>query len=280
MPHDDGKQPIGTPQTQAFDPDQTRAAIGLLSEVAASDGDARDRKTVLMDRVAEHIDADRWIWLVSRYRGDGSMMAVSLLQKGHTERDIALFMESATDPAAPVLEHGPMVELSRDGRHFTRRRHELVPDEQWYDAPSYKLYRKPMGLNEFLYSIRPLPGEMISGVGFHRKDGRPAFTEEHSRFVHLIFSATDALHTMDMPDTDGSDVMDLPPRVRTTFGLLIEGFSRKQIAEHLGVSPNTVAEYSSRVYKHFRVRGQRELMVRFRSADARQRTPRTTENHA
>lgn len=280
MPNDDGQRPTGSPTADALDPEQTRAVIALLSEVVACDGDGRDRKTVLMDKVAAMIDADRWIWLISRYRDDGSMMAVSFLQKGHSERDVALIMESAADPSAPIPEHGPMIELSREGEHFTRRRHELVPDERWYNAPSYRLYRRPMGLNEFLYSVRPLPGDMISGVGFHRNDGRPAFTEHDSLLVHIIFSATDALHTMDMPDTSGSDVMDLPPRVRTTFGLLIEGFSRKKIAEHLGVSPNTVAEYSSRVYKHFRVRGQRELMVRFRNGDGRHRAPQAAESGA
>jgi DNA-binding NarL/FixJ family response regulator len=57
------------------------------------------------------------------------------------------------------------------------------------------------------------------------------------------------------------------PRVRTTFGLLIEGLPRKRIAQYLGVSPKTVAEYASRVYRHFGVAAQRELMLRFRNGD-------------
>lgn len=230
--------------------------------------DGRIRKQMLVDRVAELVDADRWIWLVSRYSQTGEeMMAVSLLHRGYNDRDLALFMESATDPTAPVPEHPRLAELCRQGNHFTRRRHELVDDDAWYASRHYARYREALGLNEFLYTIRPMPGALLSGVGFHRKLGRPAFTEADARVVHALFSAADALHLMDLHEAGDRDVLDLPPRVRTTFGLLIEGFPRKKIAQHLGVSPNTVAEYASRVYRHFGVAGQRELMLRFRGAD-------------
>lgn len=250
-------------------PDLFRQVAAILGEVTATPGEPHERKAALMHQVAERIGADRWIWLVTRFTDDGVMMSLSFMQHGHSEREVALLMESAAETNPPLIEHKPMIELLRQQTHITRRRHELVPDEAWYESTSYRLYRKPMGLNEFVYSLRKLPNSLFSGVGFHRNDGRAAFTEDQAALVHALFASADALHTMDLPDTNGADIMDLPPRVRTTFGLLLEGFSRKQIAEHLGVSPNTVAEYSSRVYKHFRVRGQRELMGRFRNGDMR-----------
>lgn len=245
--------------------------VRALSEAAALDGDPRSRKQALADRVATLVEADRWIWLVSRYRDtDAQMMCVSILHRGYSERDLALFMESASDPTAPVLDHPQIAALCREGRHFTRRRHELVPnDGEWRTSRHYQLYRQPMGLDEYLYTIRPLPNGLLSGVGFHRNNGKPAFDDRQALLVHTLFSAVDALHTMDLPDQRLSDVLDLPPRVRTTFGLLIEGYPRKRIARHLGVSPNTVAEYASRVYRHFGVKGQRELMLRFRAGDVR-----------
>lgn len=256
-------------ETGSWRPEVLRQVVAILGEVTATAGEPHERKAALMHQVAQRISADRWIWLVARFMDDGVMMSISFMQHGHSEREVALFMESAAETNSPLIEHMPMVELLRQQTHITRRRHELVPDEAWFESNSYKLYRKPMGLNEFVYSLRKLPDSLFSGVGFHRNDGRAAFTEDQAALVHALFSSADALHTMDLPDTNGADIMDLPPRVRTTFGLLLEGFSRKQIAEHLGVSPNTVAEYSSRVYKHFRVRGQRELMGRFRNGDMR-----------
>jgi DNA-binding CsgD family transcriptional regulator len=264
--------PPSNPDT--LTPDEVRRIVGVLSEVAAHPGDGRERKCLLMDRVGGLLGADRWIWLVSRYDAPGeNMMGVSFLHRGYSEREIALFMESAADPAAPIPEHPRLAALCRDGKHFTRRRHELVDDDEWYACEHYRRYRKPLGLNEFLYSIRPLDGDMLSGVGFHRLAGRPAFSDRDSLMAHVLFAAAEALHTMDLPDCGDADILKLPPRVRTTFGLLIEGLPRKRIAEHLGVSPNTIAEYSSRVYKHFGVGGQRELMLRFRNADGQHRAP-------
>ncbi len=254
--------------------------VGALSEAAALDGDPRSRKQALADRVATLVDADRWIWLVSRYRDtDAQMMCVSILHRGYDERDLALFMESASDPTAPVLDHPQIAALCREGQHFTRRRHELVPDGEWRTSRHYQLYRQPMGLDEYLYTIRPMPNGLLSGVGFHRNNGKPAFDDRQALLAHTVFSAADALHTMDLPDQRLSDVLELPPRVRTTFGLLIEGYPRKRIARHLGVSPNTVAEYASRVYRHFGVKGQRELMLRFRTSDTRTTIPDSNGNN-
>lgn len=251
---------------------EVRDVIRILADTAGMNTDGRARKQALADRVADLIEADRWIWLVSRYSPSGEdMMAISLLHRGYDDRDLALFMASATDPEAPVPEHPRIAALCRDGAHFTRRRHELVDDDGWYGSLHHERYRKPMGLNEYLYTIRPMSNALLSGLGFHRKQGRPAFTERHSLLVHVLFSAADTLHLMDLPDANFSNVLDLPPRVRTTFGLLIEGFPRKKIAQHLGVSPNTVAEYASRVYRHFGVAGQRELMLRFRNGDGHHR---------
>lgn len=274
------------PEQAALSSSDIHLIVRALSDTAATEGDARSRKRALADQVADLLEADRWIWLVSRCRDtDAQMMCVSILHRGYDERDLALFMESASDPTAPVLDHPQIAALCREGHHFTRRRHELVPDAEWRTSRHYQLYRQPMGLDEYLYSIRPMSNGLLSGVGFHRNIGRTAFNDRQALLAHTIFSATDALHLMDLPDQRLSDVLDLPPRVRTTFGLLLEGYPRKRIARHLGVSPNTVAEYASRVYRHFGVAGQRELMLRFRNADqnhiaAHQRTqpPDRAEN--
>jgi DNA-binding CsgD family transcriptional regulator len=266
------------PEEMSLSSSDIHLVVRTLSEAAALDGDARVRKYALADRVAQVVEADRWLWLVSRYReSDDQMMYVSLLHRGYDERDLAMFLESVANTSAPVLDHPQIVALCRKGHHFTRRRHELIPDAEWRTSRHYHVYRQPMGLDEYLYSIRPMSEGLLSGIGFHRNMGRPAFDDRHALLAHTIFSAADALHLMDLPDQRLSDVLDLPPRVRTTFGLLVEGLPRKKIARHLGVSPNTVAEYASRVYRHFGVAGQRELMLLFRNGDTRTATRATLE---
>ncbi len=52
----------------------------------------------------------------------------------------------------------------------------------------------------------------------------------------------------------------LPPRLLSTWALLVEGCSRKDIADALGLSVNTVSSYVKEIYRAERVSSQPELM--------------------
>ncbi len=75
------------------------------------------------------------------------------------------------------------------------------------------------------------------------------------------------LHEQGWPDDRGTTVPQLSPRQRITLNLLLEGQSRKEIADQLGISINTVAGYVKDVYKHFHVQSHAELMGRFLHGD-------------
>ncbi len=49
--------------------------------------------------------------------------------------------------------------------------------------------------------------------------------------------------------------------------LLLQGYTRARIAEHLGLSPATVNGYVKEVFRHLGVHSQPELIARFRSGD-------------
>ncbi len=243
-----------------------------LSQVAACPEDGTGKKRLLMSHVAKMVDADRWVWSVCQYNDLNEVMSLSFLHGGFSEKDIASIMQGSQDPAAASPEHAPIVsELMSRSSHFTRRRDELVPDVSWTNSPHVTQYRRRMGIDECLWSIRPLDDRHFAAMGFHRLVGRPAFSAIDSLLVHVVFSSP-AIHTLDVAEPrKASDVLSLPPRLRTTLGLLLEGYGRLQIAEHLEISPNTVAEYMSGIYRHFQVKGQRDLMRMFRSGDGNHR---------
>ncbi|MBX3365283.1 MAG: hypothetical protein KF866_11020 [Phycisphaeraceae bacterium] len=245
-----------------------RAIVDALSLVAACAGDGAAKKRLLMERIADHIGADRWVWSVCRYNDRADVMPVSFLHSGFSDADLANIMEGSQDPRAPSPEHAPIVaELQKTASHFTRRRDELLADDAWDSSPHIQRYRRALGINECLWSIRPLDQHHFSAMGFHRLIGRPAFDPWASLVVHITFGSA-AMHTLDMQMAqDTPDVLGLPPRLRTTFGLMLEGFGRADIASSLGISRNTAAEYMSTIYRHFRVAGHRELLRLFRSGD-------------
>ncbi len=244
---------------------EVRAIVRLLGAIAEGGEDVAARKRRLMSGIAELVEADAWLWAVSRYADkNGPPMCVSFLQGGFDDRQVGLIMEATQDPQAPAPDtEAWMREIAR-GTHVSRVRRDMVSDERWYGSENYRLYHEALGIDDYLYSILPLQAGMFSAVGLHRKTGREPFDDRLRRLVHIIVSEIPWLHRAGVPEDPGDRVPGLTPRLRTIFGLLLEGWSRKQMADHLGLSVHTVADYTKTVYRHFNVSGQKQLIRRFR----------------
>ncbi len=260
--------------------EDVRGVVRLLSETAAS----RERPSIMKRRIASGlasmIDADAWIWGVSELDVAGSLRGgfATMLHDGLNESQLAALYKLSYDSKLPAPEIAKMIEYFRLGTHFTRLREDLVSAEAWRGSAHYKQYRAPNNLDEFICSIYPVREGTWSVVAFHRHTGRAAFSARDRRLVHVVMSELGALHadTGALESPDGVGVVGLSPRLRTVLGLLLEGWSRMQIAEHLGLSRHTIAEYMRSTYRHFGVRSQRELQARFHSGDGGDLPPTTS----
>ncbi|MEM8756856.1 MAG: helix-turn-helix transcriptional regulator, partial [Planctomycetota bacterium] len=193
---------------------------------------------------------------------------VAVMSGGFSERQLAMIVEASQDPEHPVPENGPMIDDIVANRHITRTRSDWIDDDDLYAHPQWQLYRKPMGSDHYLFSIYRVGENYISGIGLHRPPGAPDFTPRERRLAHIVMSEIDWLHTADIPkDEVGVEVSRLTPRLRVVFSLLVRGWNRKQIASHLGLTPNTVAGYIKSIYRSFEVSSQPELISRFVSGD-------------
>jgi DNA-binding NarL/FixJ family response regulator len=57
--------------------------------------------------------------------------------------------------------------------------------------------------------------------------------------------------------------LNLSPRMKQTLEHLLHGYSEKQIARKLGLSPHTVHVYVKAIYRGFQVNSRGELLARF-----------------
>jgi len=122
-------------------------------------------------------------------------------------------------------------------------------------------------IGTLLISQRPMDGGGISGVAVYRELGKPQFNEREGRIAHIILTEVPWLHFRAFPDRESQDITRLYPRHRTILNLLTEGWGRKQIADHLSLSINTVHGYSKVIFKHFGVHSQAELIARLTKGD-------------
>lgn len=248
--------------------EDVRAMVGLLADIAVLDGGLAAKKHALMAGLQKLIDADGWLWSMTRVDGPNpTPICFGLMHDGLTQQQLAGWLE-ASQTSCPPPEDAPLAKLFQTGKHFTRTRQQLVPDAQWYSHPAVTRHRLQQGIDHFVYSIYPLDDPAVcSAIGLFRHYGRTPFSERDARIAHIVLSEVRWLHYAELPGDRGRRVPQLSPRQRVVLIMLIEAHDKDDIARLLHISPHTVKDHIKAIYDHFGVSSQLELIRRFRFGD-------------
>ena len=242
--------------------------VTLLGEISGMKCGLAERKEALMEKLSEMLDADCWLWSATQViKEQERPLSVGVIYGGFTDDEFAGWVEASQLAAQQPPEDVPISKVFSQGEHFTRTRQQVVPDADWYSHPTVKQYRLDRGLDHFLYSIYPIGDTCCSAIGFFRRVGREPFTDMQRRICHIILSNVKWLHESLFPEHKGEDCRTLTPRMRTVLIYLLDGKQRDQIAETLHISPETVKTHIRKIYKHFKVNSQVELMHYFKLGD-------------
>lgn len=248
--------------------DDVVKVVRLLGRVAGMRVGLAKRKRALISGLARMLDADGWLWSATQViKEENRPVSVGVIYGGLTEGEFNGWLEASQVASPQPPEDVPITVLLDKGKHFTRTRQQVVPDEQWYDNPTVKRYRLQCGIDHFLYSIYPLGPSSCSAVGLFRRVGREPFTDLQRRICHVVVGNIDWLHQASFPDHKGEACTALTPRLRTVLIYLLDGKRRDEIASLLCISPETVKTYIRIVYDHFRVASQVELMRHFQAGN-------------
>jgi len=216
------------------------------------------------------VDAHGWLWIRSRFPTDGSNPAnIDYLYGGAVgTQTIAAYADWSFELEGEAEEFKVLKPVLFAGRHETRRRLELIPDERW-QSPRCRSHVRRMGFESFMYSLFPLAeheGTMItSGVILLRGIGASEFEPRDAKLTHLVIQECGTLHTDELNMQRVEDVANLTPRQRSVLALLIDGMSHKLAAAHLELSPHTVNDHIKAIDKHFDVQSRAELMRKLMS---------------
>jgi len=255
------------PHAEALIPEsEVSEIVRLLSKIASMSGTLADRKRELMWGLQRLVDADGWLWSATQVIPEqDTPMSVGVIYDGLTEGEFTGWVEASQLASDCPPEDIGLTKLFLEGKHYTRTRQQLVSDKVWYNHPTVKRYRLDRGIDHFLYSVYPLGPTHCSAIGFFRRVKRKPFTELQRRVCHIITHEVEWMHLATFPEHKGEAVPDMTPRLRTVLVFLLSGKKRDEIAKLLHISPQTAKEHISRVYKHFGVPGQVELMHHFQA---------------
>jgi DNA-binding CsgD family transcriptional regulator len=171
---------------------------------------------------------------------------------------------------------------------------EAVVDRQWYRSAFFRRFLAPMGLDDCILSIVPLPGmqpfiavvclsgPLTSAQRRARGTNKSFFTPRQRRIVEMAHSqlrwvyyslptAVEQRYSapVQMICPCGPQLERMAPRYRRVLNHLLEGGSEKELANHLGLSRFTVHEYIRAIYKRLNVNSRSELMARWVQPESR-----------
>jgi DNA-binding CsgD family transcriptional regulator len=169
---------------------------------------------------------------------------------------------------AYLREHGPKRDAiffalqNVPGRVVTRTRSAIISDAVWYRSATFNDYRKPAGFDHSLVSVCEVSDQgAIAAILLARGLGERDFSPGEVRLLKFFHEEFGRLIGRQLVSATESSPDKLSPRLRQTLACLIEGDSEKQVAARLGLSPTTVHEYVTALYRRFGVHSRGELLA-------------------
>lgn len=243
-----------------------RRMIRLLAETASIAGGHAEKKRFLMRGLCRLVEGDCWLWTLACQRTPGeAQVYVGFMHGGFSKDRFAHFLEAIAHPLMGSAVEAYYTAVAERQSHVTMLRREVDPNGIALRDGPRELWEKA-NIGDLIFSGCPLDESSMSSIGIYRRLNGDAFTDREKNIAHIVLREVPWLHTSGWPEDRGATVPHLSPRQRTVLNLLLDGMSRKQIADHLDISENTVAGYARDVYRHFSVNSQAELMRKFLSA--------------
>ncbi len=246
-----------------------RGMVHLLAEIATIGGDIQTKRQYLVNRLADLLGADAWIWsLLGEYdpAPKGGHPHTIFLTGGLDDRQLALYLKSQEHPDMGRLTEGFLREFEQCQVHLTRNQPQLTSDE-FYEGTEVSRILNEAELGPVMISIRPIQSGQVGVITLFRRTGSPHFSERDTRIAHILISEVGWLHDDSWPNHPRHEISDLSPRLRSVLALLLHGEPRKAIADKLDLSIHTIGDYIKLVYRHFSVHSQSELIRRFVRGD-------------
>jgi DNA-binding CsgD family transcriptional regulator len=229
-----------------------------------------DRRKVLASRIGDLLGADVWLWFLGEVNTElrGDSMVTSFVSGGFSdEEEQAEFFRVIINPELTPAVTAPLGNAVLSQKSLTCRRSQLISDDEW-EMSSHSIRWRQLGFDDFIIAAFPSGPTSYSALGFHRRLGRPRFTQKECNLVQMVFQSVSWLHQSEGLVEAADTVLELTPRERHVMMFLLNGDSRKEIARKLSLSEHTVSDYLKAIYRKFGVNSRTELLAKFISRNS------------
>ena len=155
----------------------------------------------------------------------------------------------------------------------TRVLDEVVQGRAWKNSRHYNEYIRACRLEDRITSSLRLdvePEKPMQTLVFHRDAADGGFSSSSRYLVKLLHHELAVLIKKKLVLPQSSlDIGNLPARMAQVLEHLLLGYSEKQIARVLGLSPHTINRHVQRIYRHFNVSNKSQLAALLNSTKQR-----------
>jgi DNA-binding CsgD family transcriptional regulator len=242
---------------------EVRDAYRLIGSCRDLGGDPASWQARMLEGLRRLIGAAAAIGGEGRLVGPDRQIVVPLssVQSGldaHGQKVLAAYLRDR-GPAADAFIR---VLRPASARLVTRTRRQIVSDAAYYRSLVFDKYLREAAVDHRIASsYQTLEGRTISMLHLQRGLGERDFSPRERRLLHFFHGELGPLIGKQLVSVAEPGPDRLSPRLRQTLACLVEGDSEKQAAARLGLSPATIHQYVTALYRRFGVRSRGQLLA-------------------
>jgi DNA-binding NarL/FixJ family response regulator len=140
---------------------------------------------------------------------------------------------------------------------------EPEPEARVVEVDDVAQAHQPTGIDDRLVSVYQISDRdsTFNAITVHRAPREREFSPREVRLLRFFHGELGPLigRALVSATEPGPDA--LSPRLRQTLACLLQGDSEKQLAARLGLSPTTIHQYVTALYRHFGVTSRAQLLA-------------------
>lgn len=236
--------------------------LSVVGPLTDTDVPADGRRRDFVEKLSRFLGADFVFWAWGRgHPARGPVVPVATIATG----------VSAANRGWPAVALSPLVDreirapiLPFVRPQATQIRRNLFSDARWKKSEVRRTFMKGMGTDEWMLAVRYCGDDTWCNLFIARRKGKPPFDESQRALVDSVLRHVKLLHSaVSESELPPAMMKDLTLRQRTVLHAMLDGQSRKLMAENLKISQHTVNEHMKAIFQHFGVRSAPALAARF-----------------
>ncbi len=182
------------------------------------------------------------------------------------DQKVRKIIEATIENQDETTHEGLRAHMPHTGKHRSMLWSELIPGQRLTESEKYDELFAPMGIIDRMFGILNIDPQLEVYFCMDRSTGQELFDEDDRAFITMVLSTTWP-HTIRYCQSMGflEEQECLSPREQETLELLLQGFTEKEIAAKLGVTPRSAHQYVTIIYRKLKVNSRAQLMSRWLS---------------